>query len=90
MSKLPRFTVYHVKSTMEKKSFYLEHHARSLTEKLNAGNEYEMYAYAPVEHYRTQVVYMVTRKNLMSGLEYQEPSNTPAFMSPACESYWSM
>lgn len=33
---------------------------------------------------------IVTRKNLMSGTEYQERRDTPAFMSPSCETYWSM
>jgi len=33
---------------------------------------------------------MVTRKNLMSGAEYQEDVNTPYFCSPASETYWSM
>jgi hypothetical protein len=33
---------------------------------------------------------MVTRKNLLSGKEFQEPVNTPPYMSPACESYYSM
>lgn len=33
---------------------------------------------------------MVTRKNLMSGKEFQEDVNTPYFCSPASESYWSM
>ena len=33
---------------------------------------------------------MVTRRNMMSGEEYQESINTPCFMSPSCESYWSM
>ena len=32
----------------------------------------------------------VTRKNLMSGQEFQEDVNTPYFCSPASESYWSM
>jgi hypothetical protein len=35
-------------------------------------------------------VHMVTRINLMSKKEYQEPSNTPGYMSPASEAYWSM
>jgi hypothetical protein len=26
----------------------------------------------------------------MSKKEYQEPSNTPGYMSPASEAYWSM
>lgn len=33
---------------------------------------------------------MVTRKNMMSGKEYQERRDTPCYLSPACESYWSM
>jgi len=32
----------------------------------------------------------VTRKNLMSGREYQERYDTPYFCSPSSESYWSM
>jgi hypothetical protein len=33
---------------------------------------------------------MVTRKNLMTGQEYQEDVNTPNFCSPSSESFWSM
>jgi hypothetical protein len=33
---------------------------------------------------------LVERVNIMTGLKYQEPRNTPVFMSPACESFWSM
>ena len=32
----------------------------------------------------------VTRKNMMSGVEFQERYDTPYFCSPASESYWSM
>jgi hypothetical protein len=32
----------------------------------------------------------VTRKNMMSGCEYQERYDTPAFCSPSSESFWSM
>jgi len=32
----------------------------------------------------------VTRKNMMSGYEYQERYDTPAFCSPSSESFWSM
>ena len=32
----------------------------------------------------------VTRKNLMSGYEYQERYDTPSFCSPSSESFWSM
>jgi hypothetical protein len=39
------------------------------------------------KHYKPQ---MVTRKNLMTGLEYEEDVNTPNFCSPSSESFWSM
>ena len=32
----------------------------------------------------------VVRKNLMTGVEYQERYDTPYFCSPSRESYWSM
>lgn len=32
----------------------------------------------------------VTRKNMMSGKEFQERYDTPYFCSPSSESYWSM
>ena len=32
----------------------------------------------------------VTRKNMMSGTEFQERYDTPYFCSPSSESYWSM
>jgi hypothetical protein len=33
---------------------------------------------------------MVERTNLMTGKKYLEKKDTPVFLSPACESYWSM
>lgn len=32
---------------------------------------------------------MVTRINLMTGLPFEEPEDTPPYLSPAYESYWS-
>ena len=48
------------------------------------------YGVADVDHYRTRVVRKVTRTNLLSGQQYQEDSNTPDFLSPSSETYWSM
>lgn len=79
------YTVYHVASTMEKKTYKREHLARALADKLGSD-----YAYARTDHYNANVVHMVERVNLMSGKKYMEPSNTPGYMSPACEAYWSM
>jgi hypothetical protein len=39
------------------------------------------------QHYKPRTV---TRKNLMSGAEYQEDVNTPLCCSPASETFWSM
>jgi hypothetical protein len=33
---------------------------------------------------------MIERTNIMTGKKFLEPINTPVFMSPASESYWSM
>jgi hypothetical protein len=33
---------------------------------------------------------MVTRKNVMTGAEYQEDVNTPRSCSPSSEAYWAM
>jgi hypothetical protein len=81
----PQFVVYHIASTMERHRYKVEHAARKLVAGL--GPEY---AYTTLEDYNKNVVYMVTRINLMSGLPFEEPSNTPGYMSPASESYWSM
>jgi hypothetical protein len=100
MPKPARYTVYHITSTMADKSFYFEHHAKAHMEKLNKREARRAriidapaapaFTYTKVDNYLMNVVHMVTRRNMQTGLEYEEPSNTPAYMSPACESYWSM
>jgi hypothetical protein len=95
------FTVYHAASTIEKKTFRYRHHAETYARKLNANNqtiwgnsvdqtESPVYAVAPTDYYRDRVVYTVTVKNLLSGREYQEASNTPGYCSPSREAYWTM
>lgn len=39
------------------------------------------------KHYKPR---MVIRKNLMTGLEFEEDVNTPNCCSPASETFWSM
>lgn len=97
--KTPKTThvVYHVASTMLRGEYLRKFDADRLATKLNA-HQAKMdltetsaaFAVADRETYETKIVHMVTRKNLQSGLEYQEPSNTPSYMSPASEAYWSM
>lgn len=33
---------------------------------------------------------VVVRENFMSGEPFEERADTPCYLSPACESYWSM
>ena len=47
-------------------------------------------AIAEADYYAKNIEKFVTRKNMMSGKEYTESVNTPSYMSPASEAYWSM
>ncbi len=47
-------------------------------------------AIAEVEYYAKHIERTVTRVNMMSGAEYTESVNTPLYMSPSSETYWSM
>lgn len=89
------FVVYHTASTilLERKNTYATKGAAkaALTRysKKFAINV-EEYSITDAVNFYTNVEKKVTRKNLMSGLDYQEPVNTPNYMSPAFETYWSM
>jgi hypothetical protein len=48
------------------------------------------YGIAEEGHYRARIEKMVERVNMMTGKKYMESVNTPAYCSPASESYWSM
>ena len=50
----------------------------------------DTFAIADIKDFRQNIEKQVIRTNLMSGKEYKEPLNTEAYMSPSCESYWSM
>ena len=47
-------------------------------------------AIAEADYYSKNIEKFVTRKNMMTGKEYTESINTPSYMSPSSESYWSM
>lgn len=49
-----------------------------------------VYAIAEINHYYANIERTVTRKNMMSGVEYTESVNTPLCCSPSSETYWSM
>ena len=48
------------------------------------------YAIAEAAHFHSRIEKSRTRTSLMSGEAYTETVNTPAHMSPATETYWSM
>jgi hypothetical protein len=54
------------------------------------GVEVEDLGIAEVNDFHANIEKQVTRTNLRSGNEFQEPVNTPHYCSPAFESYWSM
>ena len=85
-----KYVVYHVASSMEKKSAKSAGVALAMAEKLNEAAGEVKYAVASAPHYEKYVVKMVEKINMMSGLPYMEASNTPSYCSPASESYWSM
>lgn len=58
----------------------------AVTRVMNANNLYSTHQAVPLVDYKPV---MVERINLMSGLPYMEDINTPAYCSPAYESYWS-
>lgn len=48
------------------------------------------YAIAEAKYFHSTIEKSRTRTSLMSGKPYTETVNTPAHMSPATETYWSM
>jgi hypothetical protein len=83
------YTVYHIKSTSLKKEYVRKADAVRYANILNKKKPGE-YAWSDRHHYEKNVVHLVTRKNIMTGQLFTEASNTPHFMSPAFETYWSM
>lgn len=48
------------------------------------------FAVADYADFTANIEKQVERTNMMSGVKYMEAINTPPYMSPACDSYWSM
>lgn len=53
-------------------------------------NQWIVMSFDQYKFYYQKPVKMVERTNIMTGKKYMEAENTPVYMSPACESYWSM
>jgi hypothetical protein len=48
------------------------------------------YAIAEADYFHKSIEKSRTTSNMMSGLPIVEPVNTPNYMSPSSEAYWSM
>lgn len=48
------------------------------------------YGIAEAGYFHKSIEKQVKRTNMMGGAEYYEPINTPNYMSPSSETYWSM
>ena len=48
------------------------------------------YGIAEAAYFHTSIERSRTVKNLMNGVEFSETVNTPGYMSPRSEAYWSM
>jgi len=48
------------------------------------------YAIAELGYYYDNIEKQVEKTNMMTGKKYMESVNTPGYMSPSSEAYWSM
>ena len=48
------------------------------------------YGIAEADYFHSTIEKTHTRTNMMTDVEYTETVNTPGYMSPSSESYWSM
>lgn len=53
-------------------------------------NPHLRYAISRKNHFHDTIERKVAKRNLSTGIVYEETVNTPAHMSPATETYWSM
>ena len=47
------------------------------------------YGIAEVDYFEEHIERQVERVNMITGKKYMEPVNTPGYMSPSSEAYWS-
>lgn len=64
-----------------------EHGAKMVCTKLN--KQENKWRVMTLADYEAMPQPMVERMNLMTGKKFLEPKNTPSYMSPSSESYWS-
>ena len=83
------YVVYHKASTQIIKEFALESAAKRSATCMNRNAGNFLYTYADRETYERRVVYRRQVRNLMTGEMVEIDSNTPYFLDPSMETYWS-
>lgn len=86
-----RYLSLHPKVKTGHASFASEGAAKAaLTREANSGAvNREDFAIADSETFHSSIEKMVTKKNLMTGKDFQQPVNTPLCSDPSRETYWS-
>ena len=90
---MTRFVLYHTDTNKLFDTGFVSDKGAKIAQTCAAKKGITNLEIATYEHWLTLkalTTKMVTRRNLMSGLDYQEAEDTPLHMSPSSESYWSM
>lgn len=88
------FVIYHDESTRthrsktRKESWETE--AAAKAERTRAKLDPDVWKIELYDVFRATIELKVRRRNIMSGNWFTESVNTPGFLSPASEAYWSM
>ena len=87
-----RYLSLHPKVRTDHASFATAAAARAaLTREVNRGAvKREDFLIAESFVFHAEIEKMVTKRNLMSGLEFEQRANTPIGCDPSSETYWSM
>jgi hypothetical protein len=68
---------------------WTNYHRRTSVDDMQNSPQFR-YAIAARAFFHQNIERKVAKRNLSTGTVYEEAINTPAHMSPACETYWSM
>ena len=74
------------KATLTK---WTNHHRRTSVDDMQNSPQFR-YDIAARAFFHQNIEKKVTKQNLSTGIVYEEAINTPAHLSPASETYWSM
>ena len=85
-------TIYRKNSYQKKSSYKTMSAAKAALTRMSKDKCIDVvdYGIAESEYYYANIERQVEKTNMMSGKKYMESINTPGYMSPSSESYWSM